>query len=126
MYDIGSIMVRKHFQFNPYLLLIVSFLIITLIGSFLLSMPFVFKNNPNNEWCHVGSYLDALFTSLASMSLTGVCTYPGGLADTLTFAGQMIVLVLMQIGGLGIVSILTFILTLFRDRIPFKNRLLIS
>ena len=119
-------MVRKHFQFNPYLLLIVSFLIITLIGSFLLSMPFVFKNNPNNEWCHVGSYLDALFTSLASMSLTGVCTYPCGLADTLTFAGQMIVLVLMQIGGLGIVSILTFILTLFRDRIPFKNRLLIS
>lgn len=119
-------MVNKNFKLNPYLLLIVSFLIITLVGSFLLCMPFAFRNNPNNEWCHVGNYMDALFTSLASMSLTGVSTYPGGLGDTLSFAGQMIVLVLMQIGGLGIVSILTFILTLFRGRIPFKNRLLIS
>lgn len=119
-------MVRKNFKLNPYLLLIVSFLTITLVGSFLLCMPFAFRNNPNNEWCHVGNYMDALFTSLASMSLTGVCTYPGGLADTLSFAGQMIVLVLMQIGGLGIVTILTFIFTLFRRRMPFKNRLLVS
>ena len=119
-------MVRKNFKLNPYLLLIVSFLAITLVGSFLLCMPFAFRNNPNNEWCHVGNYMDALFTSLASMSLTGVCTYPGGLADTLSFAGQMIVLVLMQIGGLGIVTILTFIFTLFRRRMPFKNRLLVS
>ena len=126
MYDIGSIMVKKSFKVNPYLLLIVSFVGITLIGSFLLCMPFAFRNNPNNEWCHVGNYLDALFTSLASMSLTGVTTYPNGLADTLSFGGQMVVLVLMQIGGLGIVTILTFILTLFRDRIQFKNRLLIS
>ena len=119
-------MVAKKFQLNPYLLLIVSFLIITLIGSFLLCMPFAFRNNPNNEWCHVGNYLDAFFTSLASMSLTGVTTYPKGLADTLSFGGQMVVLVLMQIGGLGIVTILTFILTMFRNRIQFKNRLLIS
>ena len=119
-------MVNKKFKLNPYILLIVSFLVITLIGSFLLCMPFAFKNNPNNQWCYVGNYLDALFTSLAAMSLTGVTTYPKGLADTLSFGGQMIILVLMQIGGLGIVTILTFILTLFRGRIQFKNRLLIS
>ena len=122
----ARIMVKKHFQFNPYLLVIVSFVVITLIGSFLLCMPFAFRNNPNNEWCHVGNYLDALFTSLASMSLTGLTTYPEGFAATLSIAGQIIVLVLMQIGGLGIVTILTFVLTMFRDRIQFKNRLLIS
>ena len=122
----ASIMVRKHFQFNPYLLLIVSFLIITLIGSFLLCMPFVFRDNPNHEWCHVGNYMDALFTALGATSLTGLCTYPLGLADTLSFAGTLIVLILMQIGGLGIVTILTFVITLFRNRIQFRNRLLIS
>ena len=119
-------MVTKKFKLNPYLLLIVSFIAIVLLGSLLLSMPFAFKDNPNNQWCHVGNYLDAFFTSLSSMSLTGVVTYPKGLAATLSFGGQLVVLFLMQIGGLGIVTILTFVLTLFRNRIQFKNRLLIS
>ena len=77
-------MVKKKIKFNPYLLLILSFMGVVLVGSFLLSMPFAFNNNPNNEWCHVGSYLDAFFTSLAAMTLTGITTYPEGLANTLS------------------------------------------
>ena len=116
----------KKFKLNPYLLLILSFLGVVLIGSFLLCMPFAFKNNPNNEWCHVGSYLDAFFTSLASMTLTGITTYPEGFANTLSFGGQIVVLVLVQIGGLGIVTILTFLFSIFRGRLQFKDRLMIS
>ena len=122
----AAIMVKKQFQFNPYLLLIISFLGITLIGSFLLSMPFAFRDNPTHEWCHVGNYLDAFFTSLASMSLTGFVTYPDGLANTLSLAGQIIVLVLMQIGGLGAVTILTFLFTTFKKTLQFKDKLFIS
>ena len=122
----AAIMVKKQFQFNPYLLLIISFLGITLIGSFLLSMPFAFRDNPSHEWCHVGNYLDAFFTSLAATSLTGFVTYPEGLANTLSLAGQIIVLVLMQLGGLGIVTILTFLFTLFSKRLQFKDKLFIS
>lgn len=116
----------KKFKLNPYLLLILSFLGVVLIGSFLLSMPFAFRNNPNNEWCHTGSYLDAFFTALASMTLTGITTYPEGLANTLSFGGQIVVLVLVQIGGLGIVTILTFLFSIFRGRLQFKDRLMIS
>ena len=119
-------MVKKQRQLNPYLLLILSFLGLVLLGSFLLSMPFAFRNNPNNEWCHGGTYMDAFFTSLSAMSNTGVTTYPAGLADTLSIPGQIIVLVLVQIGGLGIVTILTFLFTLFRRNLEFKNRLMIS
>lgn len=116
----------KKFKLNPYLLLIVSFLTVALLGSFLLSMPFAFRDNPNNEWCHVGSYADAFFTSLAAMTLTGITTYPAGLANTLSIAGQIIVLILVQIGGLGIVTILTFLFSIFRRRLQFKDRLMIS
>ena len=119
-------MVKKQFKLNPYLLLILSFLGIVFVGSFLLSMPFVFKGNTNNEWCYKTTYLDAFFTALASMSLTGVTTYQNGLANTLTVYGQIIVLVLMQIGGLGIVTILTFLFSIFRRKMEFKDRLLIS
>ncbi len=119
-------MVKKKFQLNPYLLLILSFLGITLLGSFLLCMPFAFRDNPNHEWCHVGNYLDAFFTSLAAMSLTGITSYPDGLGNTLSAGGQVIILVLMQIGGLGIVTILTFLFSIFRRKLEFKDRLLIS
>ena len=119
-------MVRKQLKLNPYFLLIVSFLGITLLGSFLLSMPFAFRDNPKNEWWHIGNYMDAFFTALGAMSLTGVTTYPGGLVNTLSTAGQIIILVLMQIGGLGIVTILTFLFTIFRRRLQFKDRLFIS
>ena len=99
---------------------------VVLVGSFLLSMPFAFNNNPNHEWCHVGSYLDAFFTSLAAMTLTGITTYPEGLANTLSLSGQIIVLVLVQIGGLGIVTFLTFFFFILKRRLQFKDRLLIS
>ena len=119
-------MVGKKSKFNPYLMLILAFLGFVLVGSLLLSMPFAFKDNPNHQWCKVGSYLDALFTSLASMTLTGVTTYPEGLANTLSIAGQIIVLVLVQIGGLGIVTFLTFVFFIMRRKLQFKDRLLIS
>ena len=119
-------MVKKQHHINPYLLLILSFLGLVFLGSFLLSMPWAFKDNPSHEWCHVGNYLDAFFTSLSAMSQTGVTTYPAGLADTLSIGGQIVVIILVQIGGLGIVTILTFLFTLFRRTLEFKNRLLIS
>ena len=122
----ASFMVGKKRQINPYLLLILAFLGFVFIGSFLLSMPFAFRNNPNNEWCHVGSYLDAFFTSLAAMTLTGITSYPEGLANTLSLAGQIIVLVLVQIGGLGIVTFLTFFFVLLRRRLQFKRNRNIS
>ena len=119
-------MIKKNKLLNPYLLLIISFLAIVLLGSFLLSMPFVFRDNPNNEWCHVGSYMDAFFTSLSAMSLTGLTTYPEGLVNTLSGAGQIIVMILVQIGGLGIVTILTFLFSIFRRKLQFRDRLMIS
>lgn len=119
-------MIKKSKTLNPYLLLIISFMAVVLIGSFLLSMPFVFRNNPNNEWCHVGTYMDAFFTSLSAMSLTGITTYPDGLVNTLNGAGQVIVLVLVQLGGLGIVTILTFLFSIFRRKLQFKDRLMVS
>ena len=119
-------MVKSKSNFNPYLLLILAFLGLVLIGSFILSMPFAFKDNPNNEWCHVGSYIDAFFTAISALTLTGVTTYPEGLANTLSVAGQIIVLVLVQTGGLGIVTILTFLFSIFKGRLQFKDRLMIS
>ena len=118
-------MVNKKRKLNPYLLLMLAFFGFVLIGSFLLCMPFAFKNS-HGKWCATGSYIDAFFTALGAMTLTGLTTYPEGLAATLSPAGQIIVLVLVQIGGLVIVTILTFLFGIFRRKLQFKERLTIS
>ena len=116
-------MIKKTKVFNPYLLLLISFIGIVLIGSFLLSLPVCYQNN---KWCNGNTYFDALFTSLSAMSLTGITTYKDGLAETLSTAGEIIVMILVQIGGLGVVTILTFLFSIFRRKLQFKDRLMIS
>ena len=70
--------------------------------------------------------MDAFFTSISAMSLTGITTFKDGLANTFTVVGHIIIMILMQIGGLGVVTILTFLFSIFRKRLQFKNRLMIS
>lgn len=106
--------------FNPYVLVILSFIIVILIGSFLLCLPFAQKSG---NW---GNYLDGLLNAVSATCVTGLTSYVDGIGNTLTFFGQLVLLVMIQIGGLGFVTILTFIITLFKSKLEFKNRYLLS
>ena len=105
---------------NPYVLVILSFLVVILIGSILLIMPWTQKNG---QWA---SYIDALVASFSATCVTGITAYRNGVADTLTFGGQIVLLVMIQIGGLGFITILTFIITIFKQRLEFRDRYFIS
>ena len=107
-------------KINPYVLVILSFVIVIFIGSVLLSMPF---SQTSGKW---GNYMDALFQAVSATCVTGLCTYANGIGNELTFFGQLILLAMIQIGGLGFVTVLTFFITLFKTRLEFKDRYLIS
>lgn len=111
---------KKIRQVNPYLLVILSFLIVILIGSFLLIMPFA---RTSGTW---GNYIDSLFTSVSATCVTGLCTYSNGIGNELNLFGQIVVLLMIQIGGLGFITVLTFFITLFNKNIQFRDRYLIS
>lgn len=111
---------RKKLKVSPYLLVLLSFLLIILLGSFLLTLPIA---RLDGEW---GSYIDALFVSTSATCVTGLCSYPGGIAATLTLFGQIVVAVMIQIGGLGFITVLTFIITLFTGKLQFKDRFYLS
>lgn len=66
------------------------FLITIFVGSFLLMLPISHKNNL--------SYIDALFTATSATCVTGHSTID--IESTLTLFGQVVVLLLVQIGGL--------------------------
>lgn len=111
---------KKLWQLNPYVLVILSFVIVIFTGSLLLSMPF---SQTSGHW---GNYMDALFSAVSATCVTGLCTYADGIGNQLTFFGQLVMLVMIQIGGLGFITVLTFFITLFRTKLQFRDRYLIS
>ena len=117
---IEKITKRKFWQLNPYVLVILSFIFVIFLGSFLLVLPFSQKSG---QW---GDYMDALFTAFSATCVTGLCTYADGIGNHLTFFGQLIVLLMIQLGGLGFVTVLTFFITLFASKLEFRNRYLLS
>ena len=105
---------------NPYILVILSFLVVILIGSVLLIMPWSQKSG---QWA---PYIDSLVTAFSATCVTGITTYAHGVYETLTFGGQIVLVAMIQIGGLGFITILTFLITIFKHRLEFRNKYFIS
>lgn len=107
-------------QISPYLLVILSFIGVILLGSFLLTLPFAHKNG---NW---GNYMDALFHATSATCVTGLSTYSLGIGGELTLFGQIVMLIMIQIGGLGFITILTFLVSLIQKKIQFKDRYMLA
>ena len=99
-------------------MIMLSFLIAVLIGSMLLSLPISSADGKTV------SYIDALFTATTSICVTGLVTMP--VYSTWSIFGQIIILVMIQIGGLGIVTIMSGILISFHRRFGLKDRILMQ
>ncbi len=98
---------------NPAQLFILSFLVIIILGAFLLQLPRATQNGI--------SFLDALFTSTSAVCVTGLIV-----VDTSTFFtsfGQSIILVLIQIGGLGILTFASYFSYFFKGGSTYENHL---
>ena len=105
---------------SPYLLVILSFIGVILFGSVLLTLPFAHKDG---QW---GQYMDSLFIATSATCVTGLSTYANGLGGELTLFGQAVLMVMIQIGGLGFITIFTFFISLFQKKLQFKDRLFLS
>lgn len=67
---------------------------------------------------------DALFVSMSSICVTGLSTV--NIGQTFSVFGQVVLLLLIQFGGLGIVTFTTIVLCIFRRRITLSGRMLIQ
>jgi trk system potassium uptake protein TrkH len=99
--------------FSPAQFLLTGFLLIALTGAFLLSLPI---SNANGEW---QPFLDALFVSSSAVSTTGLSVVDIG--SYYSGLGQIIILLLIQIGGLGYMTFFAFIILAFEQRLSFKS-----
>ncbi len=88
-----------------------------LLGSILLSLPVAWKGDTALK------YLDVLFTSVSAVCVTGLATVSTG---DFTLFGQIVILVMIQAGGLGIITFSTIYLALPGSRISLKNSKIIK
>ncbi|CAL67488.1 TrkH family potassium uptake protein [Christiangramia forsetii] len=101
---------------NPAQLFISSFLLIILAGTALLMLP---------KATYEGiSLLDALFTSTSAVCVTGLIVVDTG--SYFTLFGQTIILMLMQIGGLGIMTFASYFSYFFRGQTSYQSQLMLK
>lgn len=94
------------------------FFITIIIGALLLMLPISSKSG---EWTN---WVDALFTATTSVCVTGLTTV--STLDHWNFFGHLVILVLIQFGGLGIVTFATAMLLILGKRITLRERMLIQ
>ncbi len=101
-------------KMSSFQIIVAGFGAVILAGTILLLLPVASKSG---QWTSVG---DALFTSASALCVTGLVV-----RDTATYwsaFGQTVILVLIQIGGLGVVSVAAFWATLAGKKISLLQR----
>lgn len=100
---------------NPSLILAASFLMIILVGTGLLMLPRCTYNGI--------SWVDSLFVSTSAVCVTGLT--PVDVSTTFTTGGQIILILLIQIGGLGVMTLTSFFAMFFMGNTSLYNQLVV-
>ena len=109
---------KKKIKLSTTQIILLSFLVTILVGSALLALPLSSADGK------AVPYLDALFTATTSTCVTGLVTLPT--VSTWSVFGQIVILILIQIGGLGIITIMSGLMLLLNKKMGISDRLLIQ
>jgi trk system potassium uptake protein len=109
---------RKRLKITPTQLIVASFATLIFFGAFLLNLPIASRNGQP-----VG-FINAIFTATSAVCVTGLVVVDTG--THWTAFGQVIIVSLIQIGGLGIMTMSTMLALLVGRRITLRERLLIQ
>ncbi len=106
----------KKLQLNPWHYLLISFIILILLGTILLKMPFVHHQDGL-------SLIDAMFTATSAVCVTGLTVVNTSGFNT---SGQIVLMLLMQLGAIGIMTLNASLIMLISGNIDLKQRVSFS
>ena len=111
-------MKKIKFSLSTTQIILLSFIAAILIGSLLLALPI------SSSGSEPVPYIDALFTATTATCVTGLVTV--STATSWSLFGHIVILILIQIGGLGIITIMSGIMLLLNRKMGIGDRLLIQ
>lgn len=110
--------INKINKLQPTQIMIIGFALIILLGTLLLSLPVASQNGKSTN------FLTALFTSTSAVCVTGLAVVDTGTHWSLF--GQAVILLLIQVGGLGFMAVATLFVLIAKKKVNLKERLLIQ
>lgn len=114
----NMIFLKEKNKFSTTRMIATGFLVAIVLGTILLSLPIATKDRS------VTPLPDSLFTATTSICVTGLTTV--STLDHWSIFGKIVILALIQFGGLGVITFSTIILLLLGRRITLNERLLIQ
>ena len=110
--------VKRRKSFSTTRIIMLSFAAAIVVGSLLLSLPFSTKTG------EAVSFVDALFTATTATCVTGLVTLPT--VSTWSIFGQAVILLLIQLGGLGIITVMAGITAALHKKMGLSDRVLLQ
>lgn len=109
---------KKRVTLSTTRIILLSFLLLILVGSGLLSLPVAAADGV------AVPYIDALFTATTATCVTGLVTVTTASAWS-TF-GHIVILLLIQIGGLGVITVVSWLMLLVNRKLSLSDNLLLQ
>lgn len=104
------------FSLSPAKILMTSYVIVIVAGTFMLKLP---------KATYFGiTWIDALFTSSSAVCITGLTTL--NVSRVFTFEGQVFILFLIQLGGLGIITLTSFVALFIQRGFRLRNQIIVQ
>lgn len=113
-----KVTINRWVKVNEIQILVIGFLLVIFTGAFLLAMPISSQDG------RYTNFIDCIFISTSATCVTGLVTLDTG--THWNYFGQFVILCLIQIGGLGFMSVATLIALLMGRRVTLKERLVIQ
>lgn len=109
---------KRSKRLAPVQILALGFVVVIVIGAILLSLPIASQDGNSTP------FLDSLFTSTSAVCVTGLAVVDTG--THWTYFGKTVIMILIEIGGLGFMSFATLIALLVKRKITLKQRLVMQ
>ena len=109
---------KSKFKLSNAQIVAIGFMLAIFLGGVVLSLPI---SSAKGEFT---PFIDALFTSTTSICVTGLVVV--NTFEYWSFFGQVVILILIQLGGLGVVAVSTFIMMVIGKKVLLKERMLIQ
>lgn len=113
-----NVILEKLSKISPPRIILLGFLGVIFLGSLLLSLPIATRSGEATP------YVDALFTSTTSVCVTGLVTV--NTLEHWNLFGHIVILLLIQFGGLGFVAVMTAMMLITGKKLSLKERILIQ
>ncbi len=107
-------MFLKNKFFSPYMIILLSFVGVTILGGFLLSFPISVNYGKSVK------LIDGFFIATSAVCVTGLSSID--IASIYNPFGQIVILILIQLGGLGVITFTSVIIILISKKIGYYTK----